>query len=45
MRDQLDTFAEKWSQVDLKYARRKNLTPYDVLIIASMIEKEARRAP
>jgi UPF0755 protein len=42
VRDQLDTFAEKWPQVDLKYARRKNLTPYDVLIIASMIEKEAR---
>jgi len=42
VRDQLDTFAEKWPQVDLKYARRKNLTPYDVLIIASMIEKEAQ---
>jgi UPF0755 protein len=41
VRDQLDTFAEKWPQVDLAYARRKNLTPYDVLIIASMIEKEA----
>jgi uncharacterized YceG family protein len=27
--------------VDLRYARSKNLTPYDVLIIASMIEKEA----
>jgi UPF0755 protein len=40
VRDQLDTFAENWAQVDLKYARRKNLTPYDVLIIASMIEKE-----
>jgi UPF0755 protein len=40
VREQLDTFAENWAQVDLKYARRKNLTPYDVLIIASMIEKE-----
>jgi UPF0755 protein len=28
--------------VNLKYARRKNLTPYDVLIIASMVEKEAQ---
>ena len=27
----------------MKYARSKNLTPYDVLIIASMIEKEASR--
>ena len=26
--------------MDLAYARSKNLTPYDVLIIASMIEKE-----
>jgi UPF0755 protein len=26
--------------VDLAYARSKNLTPYDVLIIASMVEKE-----
>ena len=28
-------------KVDLRYARSKNLTPYDVLIIASMIEREA----
>jgi UPF0755 protein len=40
--DQLETFAEKWAQVNLRYARSKNLTPYDVLIIASMVEKEAR---
>jgi uncharacterized YceG family protein len=40
VRDQLDTFAENWAGVNLAYARRKNLTPYDVLIIASMIEKE-----
>ena len=26
--------------MNLRYARSKNLTPYDVLIIASMIEKE-----
>jgi UPF0755 protein len=41
-RDQLDAFSENWAQVNLRYARRKNLTPYDVLIIASMIEKEVR---
>jgi uncharacterized YceG family protein len=40
VQDQLSAFCDNWSQVDLGYARRKNLTPYDVLIIASMIEKE-----
>jgi uncharacterized YceG family protein len=37
---QLHTFCVNWTSVDLSYARRKNLTPYDVLIIASMVEKE-----
>jgi peptidoglycan lytic transglycosylase G len=37
---QLENFRSKWGQVDLRYARSKNLTQYDVLIIASMIEKE-----
>jgi UPF0755 protein len=37
---QLTAFRHAWSQVDLRKARRKNLTPYDVLIIASMIERE-----
>jgi UPF0755 protein len=41
VRDQLTTFRRNWRQVDMRYARSKNLTPYDVLIIASMIEKEA----
>ena len=40
IRDQLDAFRENWSQVDLRYAKSKNLTPYDVLIVASLIEKE-----
>jgi UPF0755 protein len=40
VRDQLDAFCENWKQIDLGYARSKNLTPYDVLIIASMVEKE-----
>jgi UPF0755 protein len=39
--DQLETFCDNWRKLDLRYARSKNLTPYDVLIIASMIEKEA----
>ena len=38
--DQLAAFCDNWQRVDLSFARRKNLTPYDVLIIASMVEKE-----
>jgi UPF0755 protein len=37
---QLESFERSWSQVDLRYARSRHLTPYDVLSIASMIEKE-----
>ncbi len=37
---QLAAFGRNWAELDLGYARSKNLTPYDVLIIASMIEKE-----
>jgi UPF0755 protein len=40
VQDQLTTFCEKWTQVDFTAAKKKNLTPYDVLIIASMVEKE-----
>ncbi|MES1247180.1 MAG: endolytic transglycosylase MltG [Actinomycetota bacterium] len=39
--DQLAAFRQNWRQVNLSYARSKNLTAYDVLIIASMVEKEA----
>jgi uncharacterized YceG family protein len=38
--EQLDAFCQNWQQLDLTYARSKHLTPYDVLIIASMVEKE-----
>ena len=37
---QLKAFRTNWAKLDLGYARSKNLTPYDVLVIASMIEKE-----
>jgi uncharacterized YceG family protein len=37
---QLAAFNGAWAKVDLEYARSKNLTAYDVLIIASMVEKE-----
>ncbi len=40
VRDQLAFFRRQWRSVDLRYAKSKNLTPYDVLTIASMIEKE-----
>ncbi len=38
--DQLGFFERNFAQLDLAYAKTKNLTPYDVLIIASMVEKE-----
>jgi UPF0755 protein len=37
---QLEAFRKNWAKVDLAYSRSKNLTAYDVLIIASMVEKE-----
>ena len=40
VRKQLEAFGRAWKDVDLRYARSKNLTPYDVLIIASMVEEE-----
>ena len=39
--EQLSAFKRNFDKVDLRYARRKNLTPYDVLIIASLVEREA----
>jgi uncharacterized YceG family protein len=38
--DQLQAFCENWRSVNMAYAKSKNLTPYDVLKIASMVEKE-----
>jgi UPF0755 protein len=37
---QLDAFRDNFGSIDLKAAHRKNLTDYDVLIIASLIERE-----
>jgi cell division protein YceG involved in septum cleavage len=39
---QLQDFERRIKGVDMSYARSKNLTTYDVLIIASMIEREAQ---
>jgi uncharacterized YceG family protein len=40
---QLKAFHANWAKVNLAYARSKNLTPYDVLTIASMVEPEERQ--
>jgi UPF0755 protein len=37
---QLQAFKQRFPSVNLSYARRKNLTPYDVLTIASLVERE-----
>ena len=44
VREQLSAFRREFEQVDLRAARKKNLTAYDVLIIASMVEREASLA-
>jgi hypothetical protein len=41
VQDQLDAFKQNIAGVDMGYAKSKNLTTYDVLIIASMIQAEA----
>jgi UPF0755 protein len=37
---QLTTFKQRFATVNLRAAKRVNLTPYDVLIIASLVERE-----
>jgi UPF0755 protein len=39
--EQLKTFRQRFAKVHLDYAKRKRLTPYDVLTIASMVQAEA----
>jgi uncharacterized YceG family protein len=41
---QLDAYEQNVGKVSMKAARKKNLTRYDVLIIASMVEREAQLA-
>jgi UPF0755 protein len=41
---QLEAFEENIAKVDMRRARRRNLTVYDVLIVASMVEREASLA-
>ena len=40
--DQVSAFSDNWASVDMTYASSKNLTNYDVLKIASLIEREAQ---
>jgi UPF0755 protein len=42
VQNQLGEFISQWRRLNLSYARSKNLTPYDVLTIASMVEGEAQ---
>jgi UPF0755 protein len=41
---QLQAFKANFGKLDLRDARRRNLTGYDVLIVASMVEREAQLA-
>ncbi len=41
VQNQIAAFCGEWAKLDLSYARSKNLTPYDVLTIASMVEEES----
>ena len=38
--NQLIAFENRWRTVDLRRARERRQTPYDVLVIASMVERE-----
>jgi peptidoglycan lytic transglycosylase G len=42
VQNQLQEFGSMWNTLNLSYAKSKNLTPYDVLTIASMVEGEAQ---
>jgi uncharacterized YceG family protein len=39
--EQVNAFKQNLAHIDLAYARRKHLTTYDVVTIASMVEREA----
>ena len=39
---QLNAFEDNFKGIDLRYAKRKNLTRYDIVIIASLIEREVQ---
>ncbi len=41
---QLQAFKREFAKVDMSFAKSKNLSRYDVLVIASMVEREAQLA-
>jgi UPF0755 protein len=41
VRDQLEMFKQQFATVSMRYAHSKHLSPYDVLIIASLVQGEA----
>jgi uncharacterized YceG family protein len=41
---QIETFQQRWASIDLRAANARKRTPYDVLTIASLVEKEAALA-
>lgn len=44
VRQQIEQFELAWEQLDLAIPEQRGLTPYDVLIIASMVEEEVADA-
>lgn len=42
IRQMLDTCADKLASIDMTYAKSKNLTTYDIVTLASIVEKESR---
>lgn len=44
VRQQLEAFEREFAKVDMRFANSKNLSRYDVLVIASMVEREAQLA-
>jgi uncharacterized YceG family protein len=42
IQQQLAAFKQNIARVDMSYAKKKNLTVYDILIIASMVDKEVQ---
>jgi UPF0755 protein len=45
VQQQLQAFSQRFRTLDLRYATKKHLTAYDVLKIASMVEREAVYPP
>jgi UPF0755 protein len=41
---QIETFEQRWRTIDLRAARAKKRTPYDVLTIGSLVERETALA-